>query len=96
VILMNSVPIKSLEDKIHRAIQLIAGLKDEKLKLEKENESLRAQLEELRVQVEGHKKAIAERPEASSAAHPRFNTRVVKERLEKLAVKLAALEDSWS
>jgi len=93
---MDSRLIKNLEDKIHRAVQMIAGLKDEKSKLEKENESLRAQLEELRIQMRDYKKALAERSVASSAVRPQFDTEAVRRRLEKLVVKLAALEDSWN
>ena len=48
MIVMDSKELKDLEEKVNRAIELIAGLKNAKNKLEKENESLRGQIEEHR------------------------------------------------
>jgi regulator of replication initiation timing len=91
---MNSEIIRDLEENIERAMQVIATLRDQKSILEKENVSLRGQVESLRKQLEEQKKAISTRAKASRQLD--FDSREVKVRLEKLVSKLAALEDSWS
>jgi regulator of replication initiation timing len=91
---MNSEIIRDLEENIERAMQVIATLRDQKSILEKENVSLRGQVESLRKQLEEQKKAISTKAKASRQLD--FDSREVKVRLEKLVSKLAALEDSWS
>ena len=86
--------IKDLEENIKRAMQVIAGLKDQKSNLEKENESLRRQVESLRKQMSDQAKALAAKTVATK--HNDFDGREIKVRLENLVTKLAALEDSWS
>jgi hypothetical protein len=90
---MNSEIIKDLEKNIRQAVKVIASLKDEKLNVERENESLRHQVELLRKQVEEQQKALGK----AEASHNRnFDNQEIKVRLEKLVGKLAALEDSWN
>ena len=88
---MDTNILQNLEDKIDRAIEIIAGLKVEKSKLEKENESLRRQTEELRSDLTEMKKS-----EALFASKANTENGEIKARLEKLVGKLAALEDSWN
>jgi regulator of replication initiation timing len=89
---MNAEVIRDLEENIKRAVNVIAGLKDQKSILEKENESLRRQVESLRKQLEEN--ILSAGDEASR--HQGFDGREIKSRLENLVTKLAALEDSWS
>ncbi len=84
---MDLKTISDLEDKIGRAVEMLADLKNEKVRQKKENEKLKSQFDEYRKKVE-KSKALASRPG--------FDSRKIKDRLEKLAGKLAALEDSWS
>jgi chromosome segregation ATPase len=93
---MKSGSIRNLENNIDRAIEMIAELKDNRRKLEKENESLKRQVEELRGQLAEQKKALSALDGASRHARHDGELRAVKARLEKLVGKLAALEDSWT
>jgi chromosome segregation ATPase len=93
---MNSDSIKNLENNVNRAIQTIGSLKDEKNKLKKEIESLSRQNEGLLKQIEELKLELSAKLESPSALPSGFDVQAVKTRLEKLAVKLAALEDSWN
>lgn len=88
--------ISNLENKIGRAIEMIADLKEETISQKKENETLRRQLDKCQTEFKEYKENI--RSENSKAAVSRAGQdgRKIKERLEKLAGKLAALEDSWS
>ncbi len=79
--------ISDLENKIGRAAQMIADLKDETAKQKKENQKLLSQFDEYRKEFEKSEALVS---------RPGFDSRELKERLEKLAGKLAALEDSWS
>jgi chromosome segregation ATPase len=87
--------IKNLENNISRAIETIAELRNEKSKIEKENESLRRRIGELQGLLAEQKKAIS-RDEANRHARKDSELQEVKARLEKLVGKLAALEDSWT
>jgi regulator of replication initiation timing len=89
---MNSEIIRDLEENVERAMQAIAGLKNQKSILEKENESLRRQVESLRKQLEENVRSAG----AEASRHHGFDGRDIKARLESLVTKLAALEDSWS
>jgi chromosome segregation ATPase len=93
---MKAEALNTLEKEIERAIALIASLKEDKYNLERENESLRRQIEEKRRQAEEYKLALSAAAEHPSAAQPDFDSQAVKERLERLVGKLAALEDSWN
>jgi regulator of replication initiation timing len=93
---MKSDAIKNLEHEINRAVAAIARLKNDTNNLEKENESLRRQIEDHRARAEEYKKALSTAAENPRLAHPDIDTPAVKARLEKLVVKLAALEDSWN
>jgi len=86
--------IKDLESKVGRAINTIDGLNSEKGKLERENESLRRQVEELRVRIGELELALSNRPEAPPATSNGPDMSVIKHRLEMIAGKLAALEES--
>ena len=88
---MDKKILQDLEEKIDRAIELIAGLKVEKSKFEKENESLRRQAEESRKKIDELKKTGT-----LLASRANFESGEIKARLEKLVGKLAALEDSWN
>ena len=88
---MDTNILQNLEEKIDRAVGIISGLKAEKAKLEKENESLRRQTEELQTNIDVLKKS-----EASVVARANLESGEIKDRLEKLVGKLAALEDSWN
>ena len=88
---MDTNILQNLEEKIDRAVEIIANLKVEKSKLEKENESLRRQTEELRINMVELKKS-----EASLVSKANLENGEIKARLEKLVGKLAALEDSWN
>jgi chromosome segregation ATPase len=88
--------IKDLESKISRAINKIDGLNNEKSKLERENESLRRQVEELQARIGGLEEALANRPEVTPISGSGPDIDVIKLRLEKLAGKLATLEESWN
>ncbi len=79
--------ISDLEDKIGRAVDMIADLKNGTATQKKENQKLRRQFDEYRKEFEKSKVRVS---------RPGFDSRKIKERLEKLAGKLAALEDSWS
>jgi FtsZ-binding cell division protein ZapB len=79
--------ISDLENKIGRAVDMIADLKNETVRQEKENQKLRHQFDEYRKEFEKSEDRVS---------RPGFDSRKIKERLEKLAGKLAALEDSWS
>ena len=85
-----------METNVNRAIVMIAELKQQKLRLVKENESLRRQIEELRTQSGELKKALASGKGAQKRSPKADEFRMVKDRLEKLVGKLAALEDSWT
>jgi regulator of replication initiation timing len=93
---MDNETIKNLEYNVNRTIQAISGLRDEKNKLEKENVSLRRQNEELQRQVEELRLNLSTRPESLSNLPQDFDIQAVKARLEKLAAKLAALDDTWN
>jgi len=88
--------IKDLESKVSRAVETIDGLHEEKNKFERENESLRSQVEELQARIVELEKAIATRSEAPSISIVSPDSQEVKIRLERLIGKLTALEDSWN
>ena len=88
--------IKNLEINVGRAIEMIAYLKKEKSTLEKENESLRRRIGEFAGQLAEQKKALAAHGKALRQARPDSGLQEVRDRLEKLVGKLAALEDSWT
>lgn len=88
--------ISNLENKIGRAVEMIADLKDETVKQKKENEKLRRQLDECKREFESYKKNIRSEKSKAIVSRPAIDSRRIKERLGKLAGKLAALEDSWS
>ena len=88
--------IADLENKIDRAIELIAGLSGDKLKLEKENASLKRRLEDLQGELDEYIKRTRSQVAKISSSRSDFDSRTVKKRLEKLAGRLAALEDSWT
>jgi FtsZ-binding cell division protein ZapB len=87
--------ITDLEDKVNRAVDLIADLKKRNTNLKEENDSLKGRLEDLRVEFERYKTNISGKIAESSGSRSDFNVEEVKKRLSKLAGKLAALEDSW-
>lgn len=87
--------ITDLEEKVNRAIDLIAGLKEDKKKIEKENTSLKRRLEDLRSEYDGYRKEMEKKIADTSGSGPDFNGDEIKKRLLKLAGRLAALEDSW-
>jgi len=93
---MNAEVIIELEKKVGEAISLIARLREEKEKLEGENQSLKHELENIRKKLEEYgrqrKKDNSESAEGMSGPEGRD----IKKRLRNLAVKLAALEDSWN
>jgi FtsZ-binding cell division protein ZapB len=93
---MDSRIISNLEEKIDRAVELIRGLRNEKEEQEKEKDKLRHQLSECRKDFEEYKKSTKLKTHRAAKSPPAFDSRVVKERLKKLAGKLAALEDSWN
>lgn len=88
--------ISNLENKIGRAVEMIADLKDETVKQKKENEKLRRQLDECQRDFKAYKENIRSEKSKATVSRSAIDGRKVKERLEKLAGKLAALEDSWS
>ena len=93
---MSSRILQDLEQKVDRAVNLIAGLRSEKNKLEKENESLRRQVGDLRKKIEDYEKSLSKISANPAASRPGFDGQAIKRRLQKLAGKLAALEDSWN
>ena len=92
---MDNNIIADLEDKVDRAIQLIAGLKDKNKKIEEENTTLKRRLEDLKSEFDSYKKKSEKRIADASASRVDFDSEEMKKRLSKLAGKLAALEDSW-
>lgn len=86
--------VEDLEQKIEQAVQLIACIKSENSKLEKENQSLKAQVGELQKAFEDYKSAEPVRFESRLAVQQEIDGQAVKARLEKLLGKLAALEDN--
>ena len=88
--------ISDLEDKIGRAVEMIADLRNETVRQEKENDKLRRQLDECRKEFETYRENVEFEKSEALVSQPGFDSRMIKERLEKLAGKLAALEDSWS
>lgn len=92
---MDKSIITDLEEKVGRAIELIIGLKENNKKVEKENESLKRQLEDLRIEFDKYKKDVEKKIEEASAPGSDFDSDEVKRRLSKLVGKLAAFEDSW-
>lgn len=95
MIIMNLDIINDLEEKVGRAIELIAGLKDNNKKIEEENMSLKRRLEDLRTEYDSYKRDAEKRIADTSGSRTYFDCEEVKKRLSKLAGKLAALEDSW-
>lgn len=93
---MNLDIINELENKINRAIEIIADLRTNKQKIEKENETLTRQLETLQNKFDKYKKDAELRITEVSNSKPDFDIDEVKSKLSKLAGKLAALEDSWT
>ncbi len=85
-----------MEDKINKAIEVIACLREDKLKLERMNESLGRQLGDLRAEFDRHRKEPSISAAVENNPPPGFDGREIKKRLLKLAGKLAALEDSWT
>ncbi len=92
---MDKSIITDLEEKVGRAIELIAGLKENNKKVEKENESLKRRLEDLRIEFDKYKNDVEKKIEEASAPSSDFDSDEIKRRLSKLAGKLAAFEDSW-
>ena len=88
--------INDLEEKVNRAIEMIADLKQNKQELEKENENLNRQMDSLKVEFDEYKKTAESKIKEAIDAKPDFDVDEVKTRLSKLAGKLAALEDSWT
>lgn len=88
--------ISDLEKKIGRVVNIIADLKNETAKQKKENENLRRQLDGYRKEFETYKKNVKFKKSEALVSRPDLNSRKIKERLERLAGKLAALESSWS
>ncbi len=93
---MNIEMLNDLEEKIDRAVTIIAGLKNDKQKLERENESLRRQAEDFRKEFEDYKSSEKQKFDNLLATHREIDGKVIKDRLEKLVGKLAALEESWN
>lgn len=93
---MDSRIISNLEEKIDRAVEMIRGLKNEKAEQEKEKEKLRHQLDDCRKDFQEYRKNANLKNSRAAKSSPAFDSRMVKERLKKLAGKLAALEDSWN
>ena len=87
--------ITDLEEKVGRAIELIAGLKKNNKKIEEENVSLKRRLEDLRIEFDNYRKDVEKRIADTSGSRIDFDCDEVKKRLSKLAGRLAALEDSW-
>jgi FtsZ-binding cell division protein ZapB len=87
--------INDLEEKVNRAIDLIAGLKEDNKKIEEENKSLRRRLEDLRSEYDSYRKEMEKKIADTSGSRAEFNGDEIKKRLLKLAGRLAALEDSW-
>ena len=88
--------ITDLEEKVNRAIDMIADLKQNKQELEKENENLNRQVDVVRAEFDEYKKTAESKIAEAIDAKPDFDVDEVKTRLSKLAGKLAALEDSWT
>ncbi len=88
--------ISDLDDKIGQAVGMIADLKNETAKQKKENENLRRQVDGYRKEFETYKKKVMFEKSKAPVPQSSFDSRRIKERLKKLAGKLAALEDSWS
>lgn len=88
--------ISDLENKIGRAVNMIADLKNETAKQKKENENLKRQLDGYRKEFETYEKNVMFKKSKAPVSQSGFDSRKIKERLKKLAGKLAALEDSWS
>jgi len=95
LIIMDLDVIADLEEKVGRAIELIAGLKDKNKKTEEENMSLKRRLEDLRADYDNYRKDAEKRIADASGSRIDFDCDEVKKRLSKLAGRLAALEDSW-
>jgi FtsZ-binding cell division protein ZapB len=95
LIIMDLNIIDDLEEKVGRAIELIAGLKDKNKKTEEENMSLKRRLEDLRTEYYSFKKDAEKRIADASGSRIDFDCEEVKKRLSKLAGRLATLEDSW-
>lgn len=95
MIIMDLNIISDLEEKVGRAIELIAGLKDNNKKVEEENMSLKRRLEGLRAEYDNYRKDAEKRIADASGSRIDFDSDEVKKRLSKLAGRLAALEDSW-
>ncbi|UCE67831.1 MAG: cell division protein ZapB [Candidatus Zixiibacteriota bacterium] len=92
---MNLNIINDLEEKVGRAIELIAGLKDNNREIVEENMALKRRLEDLRTEYDSYKKSVEKRIADASGSRTDFDSEEVKKRLSKLAGRLAALEDSW-
>ena len=88
--------IVDLESKVDRAVELIADLRKNKQKLEKENEDLNRRVENLSTEFEEYKKTAEKKITEAVNSQPDFDVDEVKKRLSKLSGKLAALEDSWT
>ena len=88
--------ISDLENKIGRAVNMIADLKNVTAKQKKENENLKRQVDGYRKEFETYEKNVMFKKSKAPVSQSSFDSRKIKERLKKLAGKLAALEDSWS
>ena len=93
---MNSEVLQDLERKIDEAIEVIVGLRKEKEKLETENQSLRGQIESFKTIIEEQKEKLKNEFSGSPGSNGDSHSQEIKRRLKKLAVRLAALEDSWN
>ena len=93
---MNTEVLLGLERKVDEIIKLIVGLREEKEKLERENQSLKHQLEGVRIEIESLRKEKQSDTSESAGFNLGSDGLDIKKRLRKLAGKLAALEDSWN
>jgi len=93
---MNSKVLKDLEIKIDEAVRVIADLRKEKEKLERENQSLKQTFIGLKKQIEEQKKKLKDEFSGLAGSNGDSGSREIKKRLKKLADRLAALEDSWN
>ena len=93
---MNSEVLLDLENRIGEAIDMIADLREEKEKLDTENQSLKKQLEQFKTEIEEYKKKSKNEFSDPARSGGDFNGLEIKKRLKKLVGKLAALEDSWN
>ena len=73
MIIMDINIINDLEEKVDRAIELIAGLKDNNKEIEEENMSLKRRLEDLRTEYNSYKKNAEKRIADASGSRIDFD-----------------------